>query len=477
MKKFLYSIVALSAIAISCDNNTSDFNNNLDASYEVKAEVLFTNAQLELVNQITTPSVNLNPFRFFSQYWAQTTYNDESRYRLTTRNVSDNHWNNLYRNVLGNLESSKSIINTEGVSIEQKNKLAIIEILEVYTFQIIVDSYGDVPYTEALNPAIKLPKYDDDATIYPKLIARLDAAIANLNLSSGSFVNSDVLFNGDVTKWKLFANSLKLKLGINLSDANPVLAKTTVEAAFNGGVILNNSQNATFKYPSAAPNYNPLFGDLVASNRNDFVAANTLVNVMNTLTDPRIGVYFNSVGGSYIGGTYGAANNNFTAFSQIGNKFRGADLPSELFEATEVNFYLAEAAARGFIVGNSTEYYYNSAIQSSFEYWGLSSASAAYLAKPNVAYTTALGTWQQKIGTQAWLAYYNRPFESWTTYRRLDYPALAAPSNAVSAANGLVPKRLTYPAGEATVNGTNYQAAIAAMGENRLRGKIFWDKF
>lgn len=475
MKKFIFSVVTLSAILTSCNNNTEDFNNDKDASYEVTAEALFTNSQLELANQMTTPSVNLNPFRFFSQYWAQTTYNDESRYRITTRKVADNHWNALYRDVLGNLESSKQVINTGDATVERQNKLAIIEVIEVYTFQILVDTYGDIPYTDALNVNIKLPRYDDDATIYPKLITRLDAAIANLDATHGSFDKGDIIFNGDVAKWKIFANSIKLKLGTNLADVSPALAQATIEAAYNAGVILNNSQNATFHYPAAAPNYNPLFGDLVASNRNDFVAANTIVNKMNALLDPRIGVYFNSVGGVYVGGIYGAANNNFTAFSQIGNKFRAADLPGELFEATESNFYLAEAAARGFSVGNTAEFYYNAAIQKSFEYWGLSGASAAYLLKPEVAYATATGTWQQKIGTQAWLALFNRGFESWSSYRRLDFPALVAPANAVAAANGVVPKRLTYPSTEATVNGTNYQAAVVAMGEDRLRKKIFWD--
>ncbi len=475
MKKLIFSVVTLSALLTSCNNNTEDFNNDKDASYEVSAESLFTNSQLELANQMTTPSVNLNPFRFFSQYWSQTTYNDESRYRLTTRRVADNHWNALYRDVLGNLESAKQVINQTGASAERTNKLAIIEVIEVYTFQILVDTYGDIPYTDALNIAIKLPKYDDDTTIYPKLITRLDAAIANLDTSAGSFEKGDVVFGGDVAQWKLFANSIKLKLGTNLADVNPTLAQSTVEAAYNAGVILNNSQNASFHYPSAAPNYNPLFGDLVASNRNDFVAGNTLVNAMNTLVDPRIGVYFNSVGGVYIGGIYGAANNNFTAFSQIGNKFRGADLPAQLFEATEANFYLAEAAARGYAVGGTAESYYNSAIQSSFEFWGLSRESAAYLAKPEVAYATATGTWQQKIGTQAWIALFNRGFESWSSYRRLDFPALVAPANAVAAANGVVPKRLTYPSTEATVNGVNYRAAVTAMGEDRLRKKIFWD--
>lgn len=485
MKKIILSLVVLSFIGTGCNNNTDDFNNNADAPYDVPAETLLTNAEKKLMDQMTTPEVNFSPFRFFTQYWAQTTYNDESRYRLVSRAVPDNHWNSLYRDVLGNLNSAKEIINLEtlptGASnavwqAQQQNKLAIIEILNIYTFQVIVDTFGDVPYSESLNVAIKLPKYDDDASIYPDLITRLNSALTLLDDSTGSFSTGEYLFGGDIQKWKLFGNSLKLKLGINLADVNPTLAKSTVESAFNSGVILTNSENASFNYPGSAPNYNPIYEQLVASNRNDFVASKTLVNVMNGLSDPRRAAYFSTVGGIYVGGIYGAANNNFSSFSQIGSVFRQPNFNGQLMEATEMNFYLAEAAARGYTVGNSEEYYYNQAITASFEFWGLASQASSYLSNPSVAYATATGDWKEKIGTQAWLAFYNRPFEGWTSYRRLDYPLLVAPSNASPSADGVVPKRLFYSINERTVNTTNYQNAVQAIGGfDRMRVKVFWD--
>mgnify|MGYP002664668295 FL=1 len=94
-----------------------------------------------------------------------------------------------------------------------------------------------------------------------------------------------------------------------------------------------------------------------------------------------------------------------------------------------------------------------------------------------MAYATAAGTWKQKIGTQAWLGFYNRGFEAWTSYRRLDFPVLAAPSNAASAAEGNVPRRFTYPVLEQTLNNTNYKSAATAVGGDKLSTKLFWDKF
>ena len=106
-------------------------------------------------------------------------------------------------------------------------------------------------------------------------------------------------------------------------------------------------------------------------------------------------------------------------------------------------------------------------------YWGVSGGDiATYLAQPSVAYATATGTWKQKIGEQAYLALYNRGFECWTSYRRLDYPVLTAPADAEV---DQVPTRLTYPAREETLNATNETAAATAIGGNTLTTKLFWD--
>lgn len=484
MKKIIISLSLLGLVATSCVDENDAYNEDHDRSYDVGAGVLLTNAQKELADQMTTPSVNLNVFRYFSQYWAATQYTTESRYRVKTRSIPDNHWSNLYRDVLGNLESAKAAIAKESNpgtydaadwTAKQKNKLAIIEIQEIYTLQILVDTFGDIPYSQALNPNIVLPIYDNDETIYPQLILRLNQAISDLDTAGSSFDSGDYIYGGDVTSWKLFANSLKLKIGINLADVNSTLAKTTVESAVTSGVITSNSENALFHYSLAAPNYNPVFANLVASGRNDFVPASTIVDAMNTVNDPRRASYFTMIGGNYVGGDYGYAN-TYSSFSHVSDQIKAADAPGVLMEATEVNFLLAEAAERGYNVGGTAETHYNAAIESSFNFWGLTAADAAtYLSNPDVAYTTAAGTWKEKIGKQAWIALFNRGFESWTSWRRLDAPLLVAPASAYPEAENTVPKRLTYPINEQTVNGANYTAAASAIGGDKLANKVFWD--
>ncbi|KUJ63671.1 hypothetical protein AR687_00345 [Flavobacteriaceae bacterium CRH] len=486
MKKIIYSIAMLSLLMTSCVSDNLDFNDNKDSAYDVPAPTLFANSQKALTDQLTSPSVNEGSiFRYFPQYLAATQYTTESRYRISSRAIADRHWRILYATVLGGLESAKEIIPTEPIptgaspavfASQQQNKLAIIEIFEVYTFQILVDSFGNIPYTEAFQSKTNvLPKYDDAATIYTKLITRLDAAIANLDTSNGSFTTGDILYAGNVAKWKLFANSLKVKLGVNLIDKNPTLAKSTIESAYTDGVITTNDDNAVFTYASFAPNYNPIYENLVASNRNDFVPAATIVNAMNTLNDPRRTKYFTPLStGLYAGGRYGYTN-TYTNFSHVNPILTAPNFPSLLMEATEVNFYLAEAAANGFAVGNTAAYYYNAAITASFENWGVADQATTYLAQPSVSFATASGTDEQKIAQQEWIAFYNRGFESWTAYRRLDFPALVAPASAYTEADGEVPKRLTYPINEQTVNGDNYEAAATAIGGDRLKTHIFWD--
>lgn len=487
MKKIIYSIAMLSLFMTSCVNDDVDFNDNKDAAYDVPAPTLFANSQKALTDQLTSPSVNEGSiFRYFPQYWSAVTYTTESRYRISSRAIADRQWRILYATVIGGLESAKQVIPTEPMptgasptvfASEQQNKLAIIDIFEVYTYQILVDSFGDIPYSEAFVPKLNvLPKYDDAATVYTKLIARLDAAIAKLDTSNKSFENGDIIYAGNVAKWKLFANSLKVKLGVNLIDKYPALAKSTIESAYNSGVITTNSDNAVFKYAAFAPNYNPIYENLVASGRNDFVPANTLVNQMNALGDPRRAKYFTPLAnGTYVGGKYGFTS-SYNNVSHVNPDMTIPNYPSLLMEATELNFYLAEAAANGISVGNTAEYYYNAGITASFESWGVADQAPLYLANPSVNFATAAGSPEQKIAQQEWIAFYNRGFEGWTAYRRLDFPALVAPTNAYAEAEGEVPKRLTYPINEQTVNGDNWQAASAAIGGDKLKTHIFWDK-
>lgn len=484
-------------IGFSACTDIEKLNKNVKDPDTVPGELLFTNAQKALFDQMVSTNVNYNVFRLFVQHWTETTYTDESNYDLLTRTIPDQHWDVLYRDVLKDFNEASRIItetvplSTENPSIK-KNKLAIIEIMTVYTFSILVETFGDVPYSEALDLDKPLPKYDDALTIYKDLIVRLDAAIGNLDAGAASFDEADNMYEGDVAKWLKFANSYKLKMGIMLTDIQDAsvqtIAKTAIESAAPN-VFTSNADNARLIYLKDAPNTNPVYSDLVASGRHDFVPANTLVNIMNGLVDPRREFYFtlidtSSVKGTeklaYVGGKYGAAN-DYTAYSHVADQIQEPTFEGLIFDYPEVEFLLAEAVEKGFNVGGTAQEHYNAAITASILYWGGTTgqtdvavaAIPAYLANPKVAYNSAPGDFKQKIGLQEWIALYNQGFEAWTTWRRLDYPLLTAPEDALSG----VPVRYTYPIEEQTLNGANYRSASTAIGGDDVITKLFWDKY
>lgn len=436
---------------------------------------------------MTNTNVNNNIIRLINQYFTETVYTDESNYDLVTRTIPEQHWQFLYKDVLKDLDqSAKNITNTPlGLTenpLDKQNKLAIIEVLNVYTYAILVETFGNVPYSQAINLDYKTPKYDDGLTIYKDLIKRLNNAIAKLNTGGKSFGDSDRIYGGDVPKWIKFANTLKLRMGITISDipAESALAQATVSSAAPF-VFTSNLDNADLKYLTATPNTNPLYVDLVASGRSDFVPTSTIIDQMNSLNDPRRAKYFDNNMDDpstpeieYIGGENGASN-SFAQKTHITPTIQAPDFPGTILDYAEAEFLLAEAAERSLYgTPSDAEAHYNAAITASILDWGATEAEAtAYLANPDVAYTTAAGTWKQKIGIQSWIAFYNNSFEGWSFYRRLDFPVLVAPPDAVSG----IPMRYTYPIIEQSLNKASYTDASTAIGGDAVETKLFWDKF
>jgi hypothetical protein len=488
MKKKYFALLVLGVFIASCTDKFEEFNTDIKNPAIVTGEALFSNAQLALVNQTSSTNVNLNVWKLFAQYWTETTYTDEANYDIINRSIPDYTFREYYRGFLKDFQEAAKIIGeakpTSDVGLaEQANKLAIIELMNVFSYQNLVDIFGNVPYTESLDINKIHPVYDDATAIYQSLISRVDAALAKLNVANGSFGSADLIYGGDVAMWKKFGNSLKLKLGVSIADANPTLAKSTIEAAVAGGVISGNDENALLYYMSSI-HTNPIYVDVVQSGRDDFIPANTIVDLMNNLTDPRRPLYFtlydtSTVEGveklAYVGGIYGESN-PFQQYSHIADPIIAPDFPGILLTYDEVLFYRAEAAARGWSVGGTVSDLYEEAITASILNWGGTQAEAdAYLAQANVAYATATGDWKQKIGTQSYIALYTRGLEGYTQWRRLDFPVLNMPPSI--AEYNEIPKRFTYPVNEQTLNNDNYKAASSAIGGDDLTTKLFWDKF
>jgi hypothetical protein len=547
MKRIFFLITVLVFVFTGCTDKFEEFNTDVKNPAEVAGEALFSNAQKELADYINNTNVNINIYKLMSQYWTETTYIDEANYDLITRNISTGIYFRMYLRVLTDLKQADSIIRATPVvfPIEEtakQNKLQIIELLNVYIYCHLVDIFGAVPYSQSLNIGNVYPSYEMGDVIYNSLFTRLNAAISKLdaNAPTETFGSLDLYYSGDVSKWIAFGNSLKLKMAISIADVNNTTAQTAVESAVAGGVLASNDDDCLIAYSTLSPNFNQLYADLIASGRHDFVPANTIVDAMNALGDPRNEAYFqdrisisfpvknnvkqadtlwsqvpvmfyykhmitnvettsvqlpdsildvfsnDSVFGIaipqadtilepsyFLGGAYGYSN-SYGQCSHIGSAIEKPDFKGIIMTYSEICFYLAEAAGRGYNVGGNAESWYNKGIEASFDFWGVT-GGAAYIAKADVAYTTAAGSWREKIGIQSWIANYTRGEVAYNNWRRLDFPILNLPEEATSIDD--IPVRFTFPVNEQTLNAANYNIAASAVGGDFITTKVFWDVY
>lgn len=484
MQKIIYVLaVVVVVMSTACTKDLTDLNIDPKSPSTAPSYAFFTNAQRQFSNTLASSNVNLNIFRLIVQHWQETQYPEESQYDLGTREINGNLWDAFYRDVIRDLREAKALIPADVLNVDgspdtgkQQNNLAIAEIMEIYSWYYLVTSFGNIPYTEAMDIDNPFPKYDDAKTVYNDLLTRLDAAISDLNAASESFGEADLIYGGDVNLWKKFGNSLKLKMGIAIADDDNAKAKTVVESAVAGGVFTSNSDNAELHYLTASPNTNPIWVDLVQSGRDDFVAASTLIDQLLDFNDPRIDNYFteDQAGRDLPATSYSGADpgvqSAYVQYSHVHPDITAADFPHLLLDYSEVEFHLAEAAQRGYSVGGTAATHYANAVTASILYWGGTNEQAdTYLAQPSIVYNAA--NYKQSIGLQQWIAFYNRGMNAWTSWRRFDYPQLQPASDAFSD----IPVRYPYPVNEQNVNTANWQAAADAIGGDVVETKLWFD--
>ncbi|MEO6930585.1 MAG: SusD/RagB family nutrient-binding outer membrane lipoprotein [Chitinophagaceae bacterium] len=475
--KTLYKIL-LPALLLtaSCTKDLGRFNQETKKPASVPAGMLFNSAVKSLSDGMATANINANVFRHVVKYWGQATNQEEAQYDFLTRAINTAWWTRMYRDVLSDLREAKRLVAadaslTEGV---RTNQLAMLDVMEVYTWGVLVNTFGNIPYTEALDDNKLFAVYDDAKTVYADILRRLAGDISKLSTNSAGFVaTEDFFYSGDVGRWIKFANTLYMRLAIVVADVDNATAKAAIESA-SPNAISANADNTVFKYLASPPNNNPLYDQLVTSGRSDFIASKDLMDVLNNMSDPRKPQYFgvNNVG-AYVGAVVGRVV-SFATISKPGAKFYAPDFPYVMADYMETEFLRAEAVERGYTITGTAEEHYKNAIRASILSWGGTNAEAdTYLARADVAYTTAPGDWKQKIGFQKWIALYNRPYDEWVELRRLDYPQMPLPENARTG----FPNRLAYPGNEQQLNGTNYTKAAVDIGGDKFETKLWWDKF
>jgi len=479
--KIYVLFLALISVVSACE-----LTDNIDpkSARDVAPGSLLTSAEETFVYTLDELSMNVNISRFLAQYASQTAYTQESRYNFADRQIPDTYWNNMYRSCMIDLVDAKNRLLAQDLdaasNARRDNKVAIINIIQTYIYHTLVDYFGNVPYTEALMGMENMtPAYDDAETIYGDLLQTLTDAIATFdaNPSSGSWGSEDILLGGDVAMWKKVAASLKLRIAMRLADVDAATAQANAEAAINAG-LLEAGEALTLQWLGQDPYVNTYYRRFEIDGRTDYAPSKTIIDKMLALNDPRIPAYFTQVDTSgegdfvYWGLQYGLTSNvNVKSYSTFAPVMFEPDYPSVLIAYDEVQFLLAEAAQRGFTTPLTAQEHYEAAITASVEWWtGSDDGVASYLADGDVAWDAA--RWKELLGTQKWIALYNRGNEGYASWRLFDWPVLSPPPDMTQED---IPLRWPYPFNELDLNPDSYNAAATAIGGDDVRTQLFWD--
>ena len=401
-------------------------------------------------------------------------YPDEFKY-LVTSNFYSSIFSDSYTQAL---KQYQILTQLEG---RYENYKAIGMIMKAYHFQLLVDFYGDVPYSEALlRKENATPKYDDAQAIYTDLLVQLTDAIsliknANNQIQPGS---DDIMFQGDMTKWIQFANTVKLRIAVRESNTTEIAAIYAEGSGFIESDVLVNPG-----YLVVAGKQNPfweLYGADVngaaTSTNKATCATDYILEYLNGNNDPRIDYIYEKPETGHLGVPQGLLDYDTPVVdaympekvSNLGpGLLKGATAGACIFTLAESYFNQAEAALNQPSVGNPKSLY-ESGITASFAYLGATNASAYYnQAIKNVNYSSSTNKLEAII-TQKWIAVNGITAEqSWFDYSRTGFPANLPKSDQSTAADR--PVRLFYTAGEYSANGANVPSQ-----PNAFTAKIFW---
>lgn len=470
MRKIKYTLLTLLlVVSFSCDKDFEEVNTDPNNPTSVPAHLLLGSIIRINQNVIYGMQRGGDMGMCWGQHVSKVQYNSEARY-IPRRGVIDGIWDSLYASVISDAQSMYELAEEEGNS----NLMGAALVLQANAYQILVDLYGPVPFTEAITAGNNKPAYDSGEVVYQGIIEMLTQAAGLFSANGGEITaTSDLLFAGDYTKWKKLANALKFKAKMRSGD-------TAGLQALVGTMMSSNDDSAQIIYTANDPDANPIFETVVFGNRPEYKVSEPLVELLTNLNDPRLPVYASvNASGAYLGKPAGyidlpsdALGYTYANISGLGDFYLDPTLPGVVMSYAQQLFLMAEAANEGYISGGTASALnlYRQAISANCTFNGVD--ATAYLAQPNLDFTTQADA-RQKIATQEWIALFGQGFETWSEWRRTGFPAL---DPAFEGDINQIPGRLYYPTTENSLNQENYEAAVATLSNgDELTSSVFWD--
>lgn len=474
---YLLIIVLLAFTGQSCTDDFEEINTNPNSPVQAPITNVLGYVMVDFANYYFAPLGDMNEPSTYSGHLGKIQYIDDSRYMFTSTNINT-LWTVIYRD----LKNAQAIID-QADKTGATNMKAVGLTLQAYILQIATDRWRDIPFTEAFkgDEGFITPKYDTQETIYPAIVTQLKTA-ADLFAAGGTDVlgEGDLLYGGDVEKWRKFCNSLRLRVAIRLSNISPATAKPIIEEVASSAttypIFTSNDDNAFLNWTGSSPYIEPWNNNFMT--RDDHGPSDILVDKLKALNDPRLPVYAKPApsDGEYRGVVIGPPTSPIISlYSRIGVKFREDPTGfSPFMRYSEVLFILSEAAQKGWSVGGSTaESLYNAGVTASLNENGITEGTAVstYLAGADVKWDNST----TKIYEQKWLSLYKNGQEAWAESRRTDIPLMPAASGSPFTGHTRPPFRYPYPPTETTLNAGNSASFIAEIKDNFWGKQMWWD--
>jgi hypothetical protein len=478
----LLATTSLGAVS-ACTDGFEELNVNPNQNPNVIPETLLAPALTDLVKR--NMDRNMRITNELMQVHVSRQDNDEiHRYVIRTAEA-DYLWNGWYTQLTDFRDMYRS-----AQAVKSNTFMAIARICEVWTFSLLTDTFGDVPYSEAITgrEGILQPKFDRQEDIYQDLFLKLEEANellkTNTNLTADQ-AQLDPLYQGNALKWRKFGNTLYLRLLMRVSRKTDAIANGLSPQAkmrdivntnaTNYPIMADNTDSAIIRWTGTAPYQSPFQTWRTADFTTTSSMSEFFINNLVEWNDPRLPKWSTLYNGKYEGVQSGyEANKVPVAKSTYPTALMTEPLMGNILNYPELQLILAEAAVRGWISGDA-KVYYEAGTTSGIMLWGYT-VPAGYLNSPDLKWEAGsnLDTKLDQIHLQKYYVLLFTDFQQWFEYRRSGHPVL--PLGPGLKNNRQMPARLNYPLYVQSLNQPNYQAAVADQGADDINTKVWWQE-
>jgi hypothetical protein len=496
-QRSFFMILTIVMLASACDDRWEEMNTDPNQIVDLPDGYLFTSA----IRGTFLDDLNRIEADFGGQYAHMITsdvfnreidkYNDIH----SQGDVQEEIFRGVYNGALRNIREVLTLTNEGKYKNEVRHAQATV--INVVNIAKLTDLFGDVPFVEAAQGKDEnyTPQYDAQKDIYSGMINLLTESLTLLNNATSDQTYSqkfDPLYYGDLTAWKRFANSMRLRLAMRARFVDPIKYNPIIADCLTAPLIEANEDNAKLEnWESENPLlYNPWYNKIIdySANRFTILWSDMFINTLQSNNDPRLPFFATkNKNGIFLGMPNGLLDIPYSQWSKVNTsrftpEFVAKDQPLYLMTAGEIWLLRAEAAL--FTIGQPADanMLYQAGIAKAMEQWNIPADQISQYLTTEASATLSGSTDNMfsQIATQLWIGFAPNFVESWHTIKRTGYPIIAQrtdPNYSKGVTDGFLPKRLKYPfTVEKITNGVNIQSAIDRMGGmDKIDIPVWWD--